>query len=58
MNYQRIDWLNANVTAIHNNIVQGQHPANLSHCIFAQIEVMIILPRRKIVVNISTGEEM
>ena len=28
-------------------IVQGQHPANLSHCIFEQIEVMIIYPRRK-----------
>ena len=30
-----------------NKIVQGQHPANLSHCIFEQIEVMIIYPRRK-----------
>ena len=30
-----------------NKIVQGQYPANLSHCIFAQIEVMIIYPRRK-----------
>ena len=30
-----------------NKIVQGQYPANLSHCSFAQIEVMIIYPRRK-----------
>ena len=30
-----------------NKIVQGQHPANFSHCIFEQIEVMIIYPRRK-----------
>ena len=33
--------------ASKNKIVQGQHPANLSHCIFEQIEVMIIYPRRK-----------
>ena len=50
----------ATVTEINekNKIVQGQHPANFSHCIFEQIEVMIIYPRRKIVVNIGTGKSM
>ena len=41
-----------------NKIVQGQYPANLSHCIFAQIEVMIIYPRRKNMVNIGTEKAM
>ena len=36
-----------NKEELTNKIVQGQYPANLSHCIFAQIEVMIIYPRRK-----------
>ena len=30
-----------------NKVVQGQHPANFSHCIFEQIDLMIIYPRRK-----------